>query len=434
MTRSPFGSLYNRRKLLGASLAGATAAALPRATRTGAQSTSLELLTVTNQPHVEEMWDLLISEFQEAHPGVTINRVSVPFDQYTARMATLIATGSGVDVFQLDVFQIPELTFRNLLLPLDPYYDQSETDLLVDIAAQVTTYQGVRYAAPVWESSQALFYNVDLLEEAGIAPPTSSADRWTWDQFLEVANELSSPPDRFGLVVQQWNRPYQIWPLLQSNGTGSLEDVIDIENLATAGRLNSETSIEALRFYGDLYNVHNVAPQSPIPEAFEAGIAAMFLAIPTVMPLFAQRAPDLNWAATYHPFFDHPVTPCTSWNLGVSSGVSDPDLAAELVRYLTSPETDQRWFEVANYLPVYKATYERIPELFPADTRQGAVYAITNEELQTTAIARPQVPGYGVYEDRFRAAIENVVNGGDAEDELNDAVDQIDRELARYRG
>ena len=69
------------------------------------------------------------------------------------------------------------------------------------------------------------------------------------------------------------DRPCQILPLLQSNGA----QAISPDGSKTAGFLNNPEAVEALQFYGDLYNKHAVSPKKPIPDAFGRGQAALFL-------------------------------------------------------------------------------------------------------------------------------------------------------------
>jgi multiple sugar transport system substrate-binding protein len=394
---------------------------------------TLDMLNVEGDEITNGIRNELLAEFMTANPDIKVAETKVPFSQYTAQMSQAIAAGKGVDIFQLDPTQIPELVFRDLLLPVDEFIDPAQLDGLLDIARQVTEYNGKHYSMPMWESSQVLFYNKDLLAAAGIEPPTDPESRWSWEQTLEAAKALSQPPDVFGLVIQQWNRPYQIWPLPESNGTGSVEDIVDPVELKVSGLLNSDTSVEAMAFYGTLYNEHGVSPKSVVPDAFELGKAAMYIAITSAIPRIKAKAPDLPWGCSYHPSFKTPVTPCSSWHIGIFNQVKNPDAAVKLLGFITSPEADVRWFERMNMPPVYKETYTKFPDHFETGTVDEGGHKISAWELANTAVIRPRVPGYSAYEDLYRIAIENIVNGGDAKAEMDGAAEKIDAELARYK-
>jgi multiple sugar transport system substrate-binding protein len=60
---------------------------------------------------------------------------------------------------------------RNWLLPLDDIFSDAEIEDWLDAAVEAGSYQGELLAAPVSTSTQLLFYNADLFEQAGITPP-----------------------------------------------------------------------------------------------------------------------------------------------------------------------------------------------------------------------------------------------------------------------
>ena len=57
------------------------------------------------------------------------------------------------------------------------------------------TFDGQVYGFPSEGDTAWLFYRTDLLEEAGIDPPQ------TMDEMLAAAQQLNSPPDRYGMVI-----------------------------------------------------------------------------------------------------------------------------------------------------------------------------------------------------------------------------------------
>jgi fructooligosaccharide transport system substrate-binding protein len=148
---------------------------------------------------------------------------------------------------------------QDVLLPLDDYVDKKDWEDFLEQDRQIATYGGRILTLPWSSSSQAVFYNLDMLKEAGITPPSAPDNRWTWAQLLEAAQKLTKKaPDGttqiYGFVVEQVDRPYQILPLLQSNGAQALSP----DGSQTAGFLNSPEAVEALQFYGDPMNPPDV--------------------------------------------------------------------------------------------------------------------------------------------------------------------------------
>src|SRR5262249_22678112 len=143
------------------------------------------------------------------------------------KLSVALAAGSGVDVFDVDSPLVASYGHQDVLLPLDEYVDKRDWEDFLDQERQIASYGGKILSLPWSSSSQAVFYNVDMLKDAGITPPTSPEQRWTWAQLLDAARKLTKrAPDGttsvWGFVVEQVDRPYQILPLLQSNGAQAI--------------------------------------------------------------------------------------------------------------------------------------------------------------------------------------------------------------------
>src|SRR5699024_4417859 len=120
---------------------------------------------------------------------------------------------------------------------------------LADIAAEVKPIEGM-YAAdedgkvpalPSDLTAVGMFLNKDLWDEAGVEYPTSFDDNvWTWDEFLEAANEVREATGiRFSLTMDRSS--HRLDSFLYQNGSEGLrlsEDLSQYEaNDATVGAL-----------------------------------------------------------------------------------------------------------------------------------------------------------------------------------------------------
>jgi ABC-type glycerol-3-phosphate transport system substrate-binding protein len=371
----------------------------------------------------------VVEKFEKANPHIKVELSEVPFDQYFQKVSVALAAGSGIDAFDVDSPLVAHYGHQDVLLPLDEYVDKKDWEDFLEQDRQIATYNGRVLTLPWSSSSQAVFYNIDMLKEAGITPPARPEQRWTWAQLLDAARKLTKKaPDGatqvYGFVVEQVDRPYQILPLLQSNGA----QAISPDGTRTSGFLNSPEAVEALQFYGDLYNKHAVAPKKPIPDAFGRGQAALFLANSPHVNQIRRLFPQTRWALTPHPFFKKPVTPTGAWHVGVFKKTKYPKEAVALAQAYANASQARDNFKIMNYTPVRKSTFEAFPEEFKQPPNSLFYYEITN-----TAIRRPATPAWREYEDLLRTAIRNVIDGADARKELDTAVARIDAVLARYK-
>ena len=275
------------------------AAPLPAAAQ---EKIALKFLSVARGEPRRQAVLLAVDRFEKAHPTIKVELTEVPFDQYFQKLSVALASGSGVDVFDVDSPLVASYGHQDVLLPLDEYVDRKDWEDFLEQERQIASYNGKVLSVPWSSSSQAVFYNTDMLKDAGITPPSSPDKRWTWAQLLEAARKLTKKaPDGstqvWGLVVEQADRPYQILPLLQSNGA----QAISPDGSKTTGVLNSPEAVEALQFYGDLYGKHAVSPKKPIPDAFGRGQAAMFLANSPYVNVLRRLFPQTRWSASRLP-------------------------------------------------------------------------------------------------------------------------------------
>jgi len=369
-----------------------------------------------------------VEVFQKNTPNAKVDLELVPFDQYFQKIAIALSSGSGVDVFDVDSPLVTSYAVQDALLPLDEYIDKSDWQDFVPVERTTATVQGKIMSVPWSSSEQGLYYNVEMLNAAGIQPASGVGDRWTWEKTLEVARKLTRTAADgstavWGLTIEQVDRPYQILPLLESNGALPISQ----DGRRVSDVLNSPQAVEAVRFYGDLFNKWKVSPKKQLQDAFGNKQAALYLANTPWVNILRTRFPDLKFGVMPHPYFKKPVTPTGAWHLGVFRKTAHPKEAAELAKTFGGREMADTVFKTMNYMPVRTSTFARFASDFKAPPWNLFLF-----ELKNTAVRRPATPAYREYEDILRTALRNVMEGGDAKAELDAAAQKIDRELAKY--
>jgi len=169
-----------------------------------------------------------------------------------------------------------------------------------------------------------------------------------------------------------------------------------------------------------------IANPSPPPTIFEDGGAAMQWIGPWVIAGFPE---ELEWTVMPLPYHQEQVSPAGSWAWGITQTASNPDAAAEFLRWYLDPETGIVPIVEANRLPpARRSAYPLLP--FYGELP----YSVYGEQSQETARARPVTPGYPVLTARFAEAVANISLGADVEQSLTEAARQIDDDFARNDG
>ncbi|MBE3576211.1 MAG: sugar ABC transporter substrate-binding protein [Limnochordales bacterium] len=131
-------------------------------------------------------------EFEKKHPDVKVEYVPVVWP-WVPKFNTMLAAGAPPDAV------VPGLTLdyldQGVWLDLDPYIarDRVDTSKYFEAVWKETSWKGIRYGMPVGIYTDAVFYNKDLLEQAGLPDPPHSYDdpSWTWDKYISYAKKIT---------------------------------------------------------------------------------------------------------------------------------------------------------------------------------------------------------------------------------------------------
>lgn len=403
--------------------------------------TTDEAITITwlAQGPGDNLWEgktkPLLEKYKE-ETGVEVVGEFYSFADLLEVIEVKIASGSSdYDVICVDVPLVAAYASRGYLKSIDEYFTDDEKAGYIDSALAAGTWEGSFYAPPIVTSSQLLYYNKDLLEQAGITIPEADvANRLTWEQVEQMAKETLDvvDPDRNqginGISFQQISRTYQMCALPNSKGSASIGE----DGLTVSGIINDQGWLDAMTWYGNLYNEGTALRGISATETndyFNSG-KTIFMVGGTWTPSLIG---DTNYGVIPCPAFEgyegDVATPTGSWHLGVNASSEHEAAAADFIKWLTLGEGNAMFLELFGDVPSTKAAIEAI-DTDPAATD---VMKIAAYEAANTAVPRPVTPGYNEYSSVMDAAFEDIRNGTDPKEALDSAVEQIESQFARYK-
>ena len=314
----------------------------------------------------------VIDKFNEKFPQIKINPVVAGPDP-VQELQTQFAGGSGPDIMMAWELTYAGLADREIFADLQTFIDgdaeyqdvvaNDHTPELLDMFR----YKDAQYVLPEQFTDVVLYYNKAHFEEAGITPPPAdwTDSSWNWDKFLETATALTK---KSGGRVQQFGFVDAWWPSLSSMviGTGNGGNWFDRYVNPTAATVTDPKIMEALQWYADLMNVHNVAPNAEQSQTqggidvFLAGRASMTLVGHWMYPAMAQLHADgkLDFDIGVLPVGPGGTTAKTDLGgtgLSVSAKTSNQQQAWEFVKYSTGPEGQTVIAESGLFVPVLKS-------------------------------------------------------------------------------
>lgn len=380
----------------------------------------------------------LVNDFQAKNPGIKIDIQLIPFGQLFQTIEVRLAAGGGTpDVYIVDGPNTASYAARNYLLPLDEYFTAAEKNAFFKASIKTGTYQGKFVSVPYGTSSAGLFFNKDIFEKYGVPFPSEKLEgRLTWEQVVELAKKLTididkdGKPDIWGLGIEQIDRPYLLFPLMQSLGA----EVISPNGLETKGYITSDKFIKATTFYWKLFNEWKVSPtginDSAIArEYFGTGKFAMMLGNEWNIARLS-KFPSLKYGLAPFPYFAGgvPVTPTGSWHVGVNPKTANKNAAIQFVKYITGKDAVIKWYKLNGIAPARPDVYAALPGDF-----SNPMWQLFISEMSNTAVTRPDTPGYSQYELILRDAFASISFGADPKKTLEDAAARIDRELKKFK-
>jgi sn-glycerol 3-phosphate transport system substrate-binding protein len=378
--------------------------------------------------------------FMASHEGITINPVYT--GSYTQTRDTILTEGSApiVDVGVMLAIDLYSFIEEGTIIPLDDFVSEEQyADTFEALWGNSLDEEGVVWSVPFQRSTPVLFYNVDLLAEAGFAEaPKNNEELMTMAMALTTA-------DRYGLMIPVQGG-FPIW-MVESfvNAYGQpFSDPAD----PTTVYLDTPEALAALTYLVELGTVHNVMPAGgsvwgDTPTAFLAGQAAMiYHTTGSLTNILNNASFEVGVAFTPSGPAGEDGTgygsPTGGGNLYIfNDGTkSEEEIAAAWawVEYLSSPEIQSDWGAQSGYVAARISAWDIEP--LASLVAEFPQYAVARDQL---AIANREFASYRTIDAQniINTTLSSILSGqvalADAPATLTSAQEQIDGLLAEYR-
>ena len=289
--------------------------------------------------------------------GVTIKRETVPGKDLIQKVLQRSSSKTLPDVLMLDNPDLQEIAATGGLAPLSDY--DVDTAGFADGILEAATYEGEVYGLAPTVNTLGLFYNTELLADAGIAPPT------TWDELKSAAAALRTG-DQYGIAfsaIASYEGAWQFLPFMWTNGGDETN-------------LNTSAVEEALQLQVDLVNSGSASKsvvnwaQADVKDQFVAGKAAMMINGPWQIPGLMET-PDVKWEVVQVPVNEPGQTPIAPlggevWTVPVTGDDAKQAKAAEFVECISSDENQLALAEARYTVPTKTALAEEYVEKVPS--------------------------------------------------------------------
>jgi len=292
-----------------------------------------------------------VASFEAAHPGRRVTVQMVEWTRYNEKIMTMLLGERPPDVARMSVQWCPRYHALGALADISTLVSP---EALADFdPGRLASCRagGELFGLPHTTVGLLTFINEDLFAEAGVQPPRTPEEAWTWKEFTEVAQRLRRETDvAYGWgLFRGW---FPVLPFLYQNGgrlmLGGEPDFADPAN------------VEALTWLVEQH-ASGIAPASSWTQGgdsaetlFIRGDSAMVITGNWRLRSFARQIEDFNWGVAPLPRERRRATNIGGENLVVFN-TPRVEAAAELATFLTRPEQMRVFCEATLFLPARRS-------------------------------------------------------------------------------
>ena len=313
------------------------------------------LFDEVNRGPKEEVVKQAVSEFQSAHPGVTVDvqyiQVSTRAERFKAAFSD---PKSAPDVAEFGNTDLAGYVAAGGFADITKETaDWPEGKDFVPAVLDTAKVEGKTYGLPWYVGVRALYYRTDVFTELGVQPPK------TLDEIAPLARKIrAAKPDLLGISAGG-KYTFGMLPFVWANGG----DLAKVSGAKFASTIDSAEAKKGIAKYTELI-ADDICPPAQCAgnggdasvEAFRAGKAAMVIGGD-----FNRKSVDASAAAGKYAVVPLPgatagsIAPAFAGGnlLGVMKGTERKTLANQFLQLLGGKQYQRKMFQAMGNLPTF---------------------------------------------------------------------------------
>jgi multiple sugar transport system substrate-binding protein len=357
----------------------------------------------SDEKSANAFWSQVVKDFEADNPDIDVEVKVVPWADGKAAIQKMVDSGRPPTMAKISTREIPAYIAAGLIEPIDSYLTSDfNKDFYPGLIEKGAQYQGRTFGLPIAFTTRAMYYNKDLLKQAGIDNPPA-----TWDELYDAATKVGKLPggkSGFGLQGNfEGNNAetgiyfyYFVW------GNGG--DYLTKDGIRAA--FNNQEGIEALNFLQKLIKDGGTQPdptkdaRKNLEDAFVNGQYAMVITYNGLAGRMAKEAPNIHYGIAPIPSKTTNVSLAVTDSLVLFSQAANKDAGWRFVQFLYQDKYRLQSFQWEGTLPEKSSLTERpevkdnptirlfldmepVARYMPLNTKTSDVAAIMAQELST---------------------------------------------------
>jgi multiple sugar transport system substrate-binding protein len=249
-----------------------------------------------------EFFDAMVKAYNASQNEVVLKNDTVKFTDYYTKLTAALAAKSAPDVVICHASNLVNYVPNNVFLPLDPYIKKAGVNLSDFESAPLAacTFNGKIYALPLDVHPLIMYYNKDLLAQAGISSVPA-----TYDEVLAAAKAVQAKTGAMGIACDDTTATYKAYTLTRMFMSYLMQQkttMLTADN--KKANFNNEAGVKAIKALEDMVNANAVTPKGLDYDSsvsnFKLGKAAFHFNGVWATGGFEQQA-GLNFGAVQFP-------------------------------------------------------------------------------------------------------------------------------------
>ncbi|WGD38033.1 extracellular solute-binding protein [Lysinibacter sp. HNR] len=364
---------------------------------------TINLLVPTYSDGTKGLWEDVISGFEVENPDINVSLEVQSWDNINDVIKTKVQANAAPDILNIDAFA--GFAADDLLYPASDVVSPTVLDDFQPSLAQNASIDGVQYGLPLIASARAMFYNKQLMEQAGVTDIPQ-----TWTELLSASQKvqaLGNGTYGYGMPLgsEEAQAETGIWFYGGGGGYGDAAQLTIDDPLNVAAAEEMKTFIEGNATQPDAGSSN----RTPLMNVFIQGKIGFIVGLPPTVGQIDEKNPEL----------DYGIAPlATKDGVSMTLGVADHLMAfkndgqkqeaiKKFLDYYYSADVYVPWVEAEGFLPTtlsgsdalagnetLKPFLEVLPDaqFYPStnsdwSTAQGAIQSLMGQVAQGKAPA-----------------------------------------------
>jgi putative chitobiose transport system substrate-binding protein len=363
------------------------------------------------RPAFTDYMNELIAKFESEHPGIKVNWVDAPAQEYETKLLSLIIGRRAPDVININNEMMVRLNDRNLLLSLeDLVTSEVRSRYIPTILESGCSIDGKLYALPWYQATKVLMYNRDLMTRAGLDP----------DQPPKTRSEIFAA----SRTIHEKTRAFGFLPNLTEDG--ELKNILAREGIPLVNETRSQATFnipEAVNIVAELKDLYDkgVIPRESIRaehrrslESFKSGRSAFLVSGPQFLRLIRNEAPDLYknvGVSTVPPIGNTGLFEVDTQNLVLFKNTPHPEAALALAKFVTNAENQLEFTRTVTIFPSVLEALDDPHFSAGGDSPEDQARLIGARQMRSAGILVPPLPRLGELNRAMEDAARNAMTG-----------------------